>query len=67
MLLMHDILYHGTIYEIPKVDVSRGRNHKDFGKGFYMSESKKQAVGMMHKKFREETKRMRNKNSMGDA
>lgn len=60
MLQMHDILYHGTIYEIPKVDVSRGRNYKDFGKGFYMSESKKQAIGMMHKKFREETKRMRN-------
>ena len=58
---MHDILYHGTIYEIPKVDVSRGRNHKDFGKGFYMSVSKKQAIGMMHKKFREEQKRMRNK------
>ena len=60
MLQMHDTLYHGTIYEISKVDVSMGRNHKDFGKGFYLALSKSQAIGMMHKKYREATKRMRN-------
>jgi len=60
MSQMHDTLYHGTIYEFSKVDVSRGRNYKDFGKGFYMALSKTQAIGMMHKKYREATKRMRN-------
>ena len=60
MSQMHDTLYHGTIYELSKVDVSRGRNYKDFGKGFYMALSKTQAIGMMHKKYREATKRMRN-------
>lgn len=59
MLPMHDTLYHGTIYEITKVDVSLGRNFKDFGKGFYLALSKAQAIGMMHKKYREATKRMR--------
>ena len=30
-------LYHGTIYEFDKVDVSRGKGNKDFGRGFYTS------------------------------
>lgn len=46
-------LYHGTAEKIEKVDVSKGRSSKDFGKGFYMAVSKNQAIGMMHKKFRE--------------
>ena len=45
--------YHGTAEKIEKVDVSKGRSSKDFGKGFYMAVSKNQAIGMMHKKFRE--------------
>lgn len=57
------ILYHGTISEIDKVDVNQGRGRKDFGKGFYMSVQKKQAVGMMHKKFQETIRRSRNKSS----
>ena len=36
-------------------------SNKDFGKGFYMAVSKKQAVGMMHKKYREAIRRSRNK------
>lgn len=47
------VLYHGTAEKIKKIDVLRGRNNKDFGKGFYMAVSKSQAIGMMHKKFRE--------------
>lgn len=43
-------LYHGTVSEIVVVDVKAGRSKKDFGKGFYMAVSKKQAIGMMHKK-----------------
>ena len=30
-------LYHGTIYEFDKIDVSRGKGNKDFGRGFYTS------------------------------
>ena len=53
-------LYHGTIEAIPRIDVSRGRLHKDFGRGFYMSLSPDQAIGMMHKKHREAIRRSRN-------
>ncbi len=55
------ILYHGTISEICQVDVKLGRMRKDFGRGFYMAVSKSQAVGMMHKKYREAVRRSRGK------
>lgn len=54
--MFHNIsttLYHGSISVIQKVDVSMRRGRKDFGKGFYMSVSKQQAIGMMHKKYKE--------------
>ncbi len=54
-------LYHGTVSEIQQVDVQLGRGRKDFGKGFYMAVSKSQAVGMMHKKYREAVRRSRGK------
>lgn len=54
-------LYHGTVSEIEQVDVKLGRDRKDFGKGFYMAVSKNQAVGMMHKKYREKVRRSRGK------
>ena len=53
-------LYHGTISLIDKVDVTKGHDRKDFGKGFYFSTSKKQAAGMMHKKYKEAVRRNRN-------
>lgn len=54
-MLQHasSVLYHGTAEKITKINVTRGRNNKDFGKGFYMAVSKSQAIGMMHKKYRE--------------
>lgn len=55
------ILYHGTVSEISHVDVSLGRGRKDFGKGFYLAVSKSQAIGMMHKKYREAVRRSRGK------
>lgn len=55
------ILYHGTVSEIERVDVTLGRGRKDFGRSFYMAISKKQAVGMMHKKYKESVKRSRGK------
>jgi hypothetical protein len=57
------VLYHGTVSEISKVDVTSGRDRKDFGKGFYLAVSKNQAVCMMHKKHREAVRRGKNKNS----
>ena len=57
-----ETLYHGTIYQFDKIDVKKGRNNKDFGQGFYMATSKSQAIGMMHKKYREILNRIENKN-----
>lgn len=54
-------LYHGTVSEIQKVDVRLGGERKDFGRGFYMAISKNQAIGMMHKKYRESVRRSRGK------
>ena len=55
------VLYHGTIANIEKIDISQGKGRKDFGKGFYMAVSRSQAVGMMHKKYKEAVRRSRNK------
>ena len=52
-------LFHGTISSIERIDISRGRAHKDFGRGFYMAMSPHQAIGMMHKKYREALRRSR--------
>lgn len=54
-------LYHGTVSDIQKINVEQGRGRKDFGKGFYMAVSKKQAVGIMHKKYREAVRRSQRK------
>lgn len=59
-------LYHGTVSKINAIDVSCGRDYKDFGKGFYMAISKNQAIGMMHKKNKEVIKRHRNKDDKQD-
>lgn len=58
---LRTILYHGTVSEIQQVDVKLGRERKDFGKGFYMAISKSQAIGMMHKKYREVVRRSKGK------
>jgi len=36
-------LYHGTIYEFDKIDVTKGKGNKDFGRGFYTSRDVKHA------------------------
>ena len=58
---LKNVLYHGTIATIEKIDISQGKGRKDFGKGFYMAVSRAQAVGMMHKKYKEAVRRSRNK------
>ena len=56
-LIVPEFLYHGSAEAFSHVDVRKGRPYKDFGKGFYMSVDRSQAVGMMHKKFDELTSR----------
>ena len=38
------MLYHGTIYEFDKIDVTKGKPFKDFGIGFYTSQDEGHAV-----------------------
>ena len=40
------ILYHGSTVDITKIDLSRSRPNKDFGRGFYLSADKQQALRM---------------------
>lgn len=40
------ILYHGSNMEINRIDLSRCRPYKDFGKGFYLTDIKEQAQRM---------------------
>lgn len=43
-------LYHGSNTVIEKIDLTRSKPNKDFGKGFYLSENKEQAVEMAKQK-----------------
>ena len=52
-LVVPEFLYHGSAYEFRRPEVAKGRRYKDFGKGFYMSVDRQQAIGMMHKKYEE--------------
>ncbi|MCQ2203879.1 MAG: DUF3990 domain-containing protein [Bacteroidales bacterium] len=40
------ILYHGSTIDIKAIDLNISRPNKDFGKGFYLSEDKAQAMRM---------------------
>ena len=40
------ILYHGSNVSIEKIDLQCGRRGKDFGRGFYLSANKQQALLM---------------------
>lgn len=51
-------LFHGTVDRIEAIDLSHGQRQKDFGRGFYLALSARQAIGMMHKKRREKLLRM---------
>lgn len=46
------ILFHGTNTDIETIDLSRSLNHKDFGKGFYLTDSRDTAMRMAIKKAR---------------
>lgn len=40
------ILYHGSNINIEKIDLSKSKPFKDFGKGFYLSDNEQQAIEM---------------------
>ena len=40
------ILYHGSNMTIERIDLDKSKPNKDFGKGFYLSESETQAMEM---------------------
>ena len=40
------ILYHGSNLKIESIDLSKSKPFKDFGKGFYLSDSESQALEM---------------------
>ncbi len=40
------ILYHGSTIQIDKIDLSKSRPNKDFGRAFYLSAEKEQAEEM---------------------
>ena len=39
-------LYHGSIYDFDKVDVTKGKPNKDFGRGFYTSWQEQHAIDL---------------------
>lgn len=43
------ILYHGSNISIDKIDLGKCRPYKDFGKGFYLTEIKEQAIKMANR------------------
>ena len=45
-------LYHGTNEDIKTIDLNKSLQHKDFGKGFYLTPDKTTAVRMAQKKAR---------------
>ena len=40
------ILYHGSNVDIETIDLSKSKPYKDFGRGFYLSADRKQAIRM---------------------
>ncbi len=46
------ILFYGTNSDIDTIDLSRSLNHKDFGKGFYLTPDRATAIRMAVKKAR---------------
>lgn len=50
------ILYHGTNIDFSEIDLEKCKPNKDFGRGFYLTEIKRQAVEMAVRRTRfEET------------
>lgn len=39
-------LYHGTTHDFSEIDAHRGKPYKDFGQGFYATQSRESAINM---------------------
>ena len=52
-------LYHGTTHDFKEIDVLRGKPFKDFGQGFYLSESYEHARSIAFRNRRIEDMRLR--------
>ncbi|WP_369598594.1 DUF3990 domain-containing protein [Parabacteroides distasonis] len=46
------ILYHGTNMDFEAIDITRSNPYKDFGKGFYLTDIRKQAEELAKKRSR---------------
>ena len=51
------LLYHGSYTEVSRIDLSQCRNGLDFGKGFYVTSSLKQAVSFIPASIRKAKRR----------
>lgn len=53
-------LYHGTIHEFDKIDLSKGKGYKDFGRGFYLTAQKEHAsrIARRNKRIQEEIQKI---------
>ena len=51
-------LYHGTVYDIDEIDVTKGKGYKDFGKGFYATSIRSHAdnIARRNKRILEENR-----------
>lgn len=57
-------LYHGTNADIENIDLSRVLRYKDFGRGFYATPDRINAVRMAQKKVREKALQYLHKTSV---
>jgi hypothetical protein len=59
--IMDDIvtLYHGTIYDFDEIDLKQGKPYKDFGQGFYCSETRSQAIGIATRNYNTELAKLK--------
>lgn len=51
------LLYHGSFVEISNIDLSYGRKALDFGKGFYLTSSRQQAIDYIPSSIRKNIRR----------
>lgn len=52
-------LYHGTTHDFAEIDVRKGKPYKDFGQGFYLSETYDRALNIARRNRRIEEDRLR--------
>jgi hypothetical protein len=52
-------LYHGTTHNFTEIDVTRGKPFKDFGQGFYLTETYEHARNIAFRNRRIEEERLR--------